>query len=167
MILLSFVAGRWRRFRKKRLLPPKRESKLQGETRYVQKNIRRHHHRRGTAGSILANRLSADPDRKVLVLEAGAVGPQAGLPDPHALGPVLQPDQHFYNWAYESEPEHFMHNRRIAQPRGKVLGGSSSINGMIHIRGNAMDYEKWGAIKGLETGTTPTACPTFKRWNIG
>ena len=56
-----------------------------------------------------------------------------------------------YNWWYESEPEPFMNGRRIYHPRGKVLGGSSSINGMIYIRGNPMDYERWGDEAGLDT----------------
>ncbi|GAB6058347.1 choline dehydrogenase [Desulfonatronum parangueonense] len=117
----------------------------------------------GTAGSILANRLSADPDRKVLVLEAGRWDHKMDfrIHMPSALSFNLTNE--FYNWAYESEPEHFMYNRRIAQPRGKVLGGSSSINGMIHIRGNAMDYEKWGAMEGLETWDYAHCLPYFQK----
>ncbi|WP_045222513.1 choline dehydrogenase [Desulfonatronum thioautotrophicum] len=117
----------------------------------------------GTAGSILANRLSADPDRRVLVLEAGRWDHKMDfrIHMPSALAFNLT--NTFYNWAYESEPEQHMHNRRIAQPRGKVLGGSSSINGMIHIRGNAMDYEKWGAIKGLETWDYAHCLPYFQK----
>ena len=99
----------------------------------------------GSAGSVLTNRLSEDPSNNVLVLEAGR-------PDykwdfrihmPAALTYLLTGTD--YNWGYASDPEPFMYDRRIAQPRGKVLGGSSSINGMIWIRGNAMDYEKWAS----------------------
>ncbi len=118
----------------------------------------------GSAGSVLANRLSANPHASVLVLEAG-------LPDfrldfrihmPAALTYPLQ--SRMYNWWYESEPEPHMHNRRIYQPRGKVLGGSSCINGMIHIRGNAMDYEKWAANKGLEAWDYSHCLPYFRRY---
>ncbi|MFP4108790.1 MAG: choline dehydrogenase [Desulfonatronovibrio sp.] len=117
----------------------------------------------GTAGSILANRLSADPDHQVLVLEAGRRDHRLDfrIHMPSALSFNLT--NKFYNWAYESEPEPFMHNRRIAQPRGKVFGGSSSINGMIHIRGNPMDYEKWGAMKGLEDWDYAHCLPYFKK----
>ncbi len=68
-----------------------------------------------------------------------------------------------YNWWYESEPEPFMFNRRIYQPRGKVLGGSSSINGMIFIRGNALDFEKWAENKGLEDWGYANCLPYFKK----
>ncbi len=118
----------------------------------------------GSAGSVLANRLSANPKNNVLVLEAG-------LPDfkldfrihmPAALTYPLAGKT--YNWWYESEPEPYMNNRRIYQPRGKVLGGSSCINGMIHIRGNAMDYEKWAKEDGLDNWSYAHCLPYFKRF---
>ena len=98
----------------------------------------------GSAGSVLANRLSADPNNEVLVLEAGHPDYKLDfrIHMPAALTYPLTSKT--YNWWYESDPEPFMNNRRIYQPRGKVLGGSSCINGMIYIRGNANDYEKWG-----------------------
>jgi choline dehydrogenase len=117
----------------------------------------------GSAGSALANRLSADPSNRVLVLEAGR-------PDylwdvfihmPAALAFPI--GSRFYDWKYESEPEPFMNGRRIYHARGKVLGGSSSINGMIFQRGNPMDYERWAADPGMETWDYAHCLPYFKR----
>jgi choline dehydrogenase len=117
----------------------------------------------GSAGSALANRLSADPSNRVLVLEAGRpdyrwdvfIHMPAALPFP--IG------SRFYDWKYSSEPEPHMHNRRIYHARGKVLGGSSSINGMIFQRGNPMDYERWGADPGMETWDYAHCLPYFNR----
>ena len=117
----------------------------------------------GSAGCALANRLSADPSNGVLVLEAGRpdyiwdifIHMPAGLSYP--IG-----NQH-YDWGYESEPEPFMHNRRIYHARGKVLGGSSSINGMIFQRGNPLDYERWAADEGMDTWNFASCLPYFKR----
>ncbi|MDM8515537.1 choline dehydrogenase [Desulfobacterales bacterium HSG16] len=117
----------------------------------------------GSAGCALANRLSTNPANRVLVLEAGRpdyiwdifIHMPAGLTIP--LGNKL------YDWCYNSEPEPHMKNRRIFHGRGKVLGGSSSINGMIYIRGNAMDYEKWAADDGMENWDYAHNLPYFKR----
>ncbi|MGC9421640.1 choline dehydrogenase [Vibrio sp.] len=118
----------------------------------------------GSAGCVLANRLSANPENKVLVLEAGRPDYRFDfrIHMPAALTYLLTDST--YNWLYESEPEPHMHNRKIAQPRGKVLGGSSCINGMIYIRGNAMDYEKWGREKGLENWDYKHCLPYFRKF---
>ena len=117
----------------------------------------------GSAGSALGNRLSTDPANRVLVLEAGRpdyiwdvfIHMPAALPFP--IG------SRFYDWKYESEPEPHMDGRRIYHARGKVLGGSSSINGMIFQRGNPMDFERWGADPGMETWDYAHCLPYFKR----
>ena len=102
----------------------------------------------GSAGSALANRLSADPANKVLVLEAGRSDYpfDVFIHMPAALAFPI--GNTHYDWKYESEPEPFMNGRRIYHARGKVLGGSSSINGMIFQRGNPLDYERWAADPG-------------------
>ena len=117
----------------------------------------------GSAGSALANRLSADSTKSVLVLEAGR-------PDywwdvfihmPAAL--TFPIGSRFYDWLYVSEPEPHMNNRRITQGRGKVLGGSSSINGMIFQRGNPLDYQRWASDPGMSTWDYAHCLPYFKR----
>jgi len=99
----------------------------------------------GPAGCILANRLSADPSVRVLVLEAG--GPDRWwdlrIQLPLAMGfPV---GHRTFDWRYESEPEPGLGMRRLHHPRGKVLGGSSSINGMLYERGHRASYDRWAA----------------------
>jgi choline dehydrogenase len=117
----------------------------------------------GSAGCALANRLSADPNTTVLVLEAGHSDYRI---DPFIHMPAALPfpiGSRFYDWRYESEPEPDMNGRRIYHARGKVLGGSSSINGMIFQRGNPMDYERWAADPGMETWDYLHCLPYFKR----
>ncbi len=117
----------------------------------------------GSAGCVLANRLSADPSNNVLVLEAGRPDSlwDVYIHMPAALSFPIGSRR--YDWRYESEPEPFMDGRRIAHARGKVLGGSSSINGMIFQRGNPLDFEKWGAEPGLEQWGYAHCLPYFKR----
>src|SRR4029079_13725665 len=111
----------------------------------------------GSAGCVLANRLSADPAVRVLLLAADACGAapavrllllEAGPRDTDAwihipLGYGKLFNRRDVNWAYESEPEPTLNGRRMFTPRGKVLGGSSSINGLVYIRGQAEDYDGW------------------------
>ena len=117
----------------------------------------------GSAGSALANRLSADPSTKVLVLEAGRPDYRwdVFIHMPAAL--MFPIGSRFYDWKYESEPEPFMNDRRVYHARGKVLGGSSSINGMIFQRGNPLDYERWAADKGMATWDYAHCLPYFKK----
>jgi choline dehydrogenase len=117
----------------------------------------------GSAGSALANRLSADPGTSVLVLEAGRSDYpwDVFIHMPAALAFPI--GSRFYDWKYESEPEPHMGGRRVYHARGKVLGGSSSINGMIFQRGNPMDYERWASDPGMETWDHAHCLPYFKR----
>ncbi len=117
----------------------------------------------GSAGSALANRLSADPGTSVLVLEAGHSDfrwdPLIHMPAALSM-PIGNPR---YDWRYSSEPEPHMNGRRVYHARGKVLGGSSSINGMIFQRGNPLDYERWAADPGMQNWSYAHCLPYFKR----
>ena len=95
----------------------------------------------GSAGSVLAARLSEDGRRKVLLLEAGPRDRNPWIHLPMGYSKLYTDGR--YNWMYESEPESALHERVLYQPRGKVLGGSSSINGMMYVRGNALDFDDW------------------------
>ncbi|MCU1405076.1 MAG: hypothetical protein JWQ43_1379 [Glaciihabitans sp.] len=117
----------------------------------------------GSAGSVLANRLSADPATSVLVLEAGRSDYPWDLFIQMPAALTFPSGNPLYDWRYESEPEPRMHNRRIAHARGKVLGGSSSINGMIFQRGNPLDYERWGQNPGMEDWDWAHCLPYFRR----
>ena len=117
----------------------------------------------GSAGNVLAARLTEDPDVSVLLLEAG--GPDYRLDFrtqmPAALAYPLLGRR--YNWAYLTDPEPHMNNRRMECGRGKGLGGSSLINGMCYIRGNAMDLEQWASLKGLENWSYADCLPYYKK----
>ena len=117
----------------------------------------------GSAGNVLATRLTEDKDITVLLLEAG--GPDYRLDFrtqmPAALAYPLQGRR--YNWAYLTDPEPHMNNRRMECGRGKGLGGSSLINGMCYIRGNAMDLDHWSTLKGLEDWSYADCLPYYKK----
>ncbi|WP_277187469.1 choline dehydrogenase [Caballeronia sp. BR00000012568055] len=117
----------------------------------------------GSAGNVLACRLTEDEDVTVLLLEAG--GPDYRFDFrtqmPAALAYPLQGRR--YNWAYETEPEPHMNGRRMECGRGKGLGGSSLINGMCYIRGNALDYDNWASMKGLENWSYLDCLPYFRK----
>jgi choline dehydrogenase len=117
----------------------------------------------GSAGSVLANRLSSDPSSSVLVLEAGRNDSlwDVYIHMPAALSFPI--GNRFYDWKYESEPEPHMYGRKVYHARGKVVGGSSSINGMIFQRGNPMDYERWAADAGMQDWDYAHCLPYFKR----
>ncbi len=117
----------------------------------------------GSAGSALGNRLSADPGTRVLVLEAGPAehrwDPVVAMPA--ALGfPV---GNKRYDWCYTTEPEPHMNNRRMRQPRGRILGGSSTINGMMYQRGNPADFDDWAAETGEQGWDYAHLLPYFQR----
>ena len=114
----------------------------------------------GSAGCVLAARLTEDADVHVLLVEAGPVDRSWRIAMPAAVGSLLSSDR--FNWNYVSDPEPGLDNRRLTHPRGRVLGGSSSINGMVYIRGHARDYDGW-AESGLRGWEYASVLPYFKR----
>jgi choline dehydrogenase len=114
----------------------------------------------GSAGCVLADRLSADGARRVLVLEYGGSDRSIFIQMPSALSiPMNMPK---YDWSYHTEPEPNLNGRRLHTPRGKVLGGSSSINGLVYVRGNPLDFERW-AEEGALGWAYRDVLPYFKR----
>jgi choline dehydrogenase len=114
----------------------------------------------GSAGCVLADRLSADGRHRVLVIEYGGSDASIYIQMPSALSIPMNMQK--YNWFYHSEPEPHLNGRRMHTPRGKVLGGSSSINGLVYIRGNPMDFERWAA-EGAHGWSYREVLPYFKR----
>lgn len=114
----------------------------------------------GSAGCVLANRLSEDPKVNVLLLEAGGKDTNPWIHIP--VGYVKTMVNPKLNWMFDSEPEALTHNRPIPIPRGKVLGGSSSINGMLYVRGNARDYDGWAQL-GCTGWSYEDVLPYFKK----
>ncbi|MGD9942079.1 MAG: GMC family oxidoreductase [Burkholderiaceae bacterium] len=114
----------------------------------------------GSAGCVLANRLSADPANRVLLLEAGGFDRNIWIHVPVGYGRTFF--NRDVNWMFHTEPEPHLDGRRIDQPRGRVLGGSSSINGLLYVRGQAQDYEDWAA-QGNPGWGYRDVLPYFKR----
>ena len=114
----------------------------------------------GSAGCVLANRLSADPERSVLLVEAGSKDRNPLFRLPMLMGKLFHSG--IYNWRYHTEPVPSLDGRSLYWPRGKVLGGSSTINGMIYVRGNAHDYDRWAQM-GLAGWSYDEVLPAFRR----
>ena len=115
----------------------------------------------GSAGCVLADRLSADGKHKVVLLEFGGSDRSIFIQMPAALAYPMNTKR--WNWGYESEPEPHLNGRRLNCPRGKGLGGSSSINGLVYVRGNALDFERWKEDEGATGWGYADVLPYFKR----
>ncbi|AIL32193.1 choline dehydrogenase [Basilea psittacipulmonis] len=117
----------------------------------------------GSAGSCLAARLTEDAGVRVLLLEAGRPDYRLDFRTQMPAGLAMPLQGRTYNWGYKTDPEPYMNNRRMDCSRGMGLGGSSLINGMCYIRGNALDFDHWAKIKGLEDWTYLDCLPYFKK----
>ena len=114
----------------------------------------------GSAGCVMANRLSADAGNSVLMLEYGGSDASPFVQMPSALSIPMNSKQ--FDWGYHSEPEANLNNRRMHVPRGKVIGGSSSVNGMVYVRGHASDFDTWDSL-GAKGWAYADVLPYFKR----
>ncbi|NIR29041.1 MAG: choline dehydrogenase [Gammaproteobacteria bacterium] len=115
----------------------------------------------GSAGCVLAHRLTNDAGVSALLLETGPKDKDLFIHMPSAFAYALKDDK--YNWYYQSEAERYMDGRRMYCPRGRVLGGSSSINGMIFVRGNPMDFDRWAQETGYREWSYAHVLPYFQR----
>ena len=115
----------------------------------------------GTAGSLMANRLSADPRQRVLLIEAGGKDDYHWIHIP--VGYLYCIGNPRTDWLYQTEPDAGLNGRTLRYPRGKTLGGCSSINGMIYMRGQARDYASWAQATGDDTWQWPNVLPAFKQ----
>src|SRR5579859_4169222 len=114
----------------------------------------------GSAGCVLANRLSANGKHSVLLLEAGPKDSNIWIHVPIGYGKLFK--EKTVNWMYQTEPEPGLHGRQVFQPRGKVLGGSSSINGLLYVRGQHEDYDHWRQLGNTGWGFADVL-PYFRR----
>ncbi len=114
----------------------------------------------GTAGCVLAARLSEDTATQVLMLEAGGSHNRLMVRMPMGMGALMQPGP--YNWGFETEPEPHLNSRRLSCPRGRLLGGCSSINGMVYVRGHASDFDDW-ANRGARGWSHADVIPWFRK----
>ncbi|MDR0478619.1 MAG: GMC family oxidoreductase N-terminal domain-containing protein, partial [Burkholderiaceae bacterium] len=115
----------------------------------------------GTAGALMANRLSADARRRVLLIEAGGKDDYLWIHIP--VGYLYCIGNPRTDWLYQTEPDAGLNGRQLRYPRGKTLGGSSSINGMIYMRGQSRDYDQWATHTGDETWRWDNVLPVFKQ----
>lgn len=114
----------------------------------------------GSAGCVLANRLSENPKHSVLLLETGGSDKSIFIKMPTALSIPMNTDK--YAWQFHTEEEPYLNNRKMHCPRGKVLGGSSSINGMVYVRGHAKDFDEWEA-HGAKDWNYQACLPYFQK----
>src|SRR5271155_1425312 len=115
----------------------------------------------GTAGCLLANRLSRDPSKRVLLIEAGGKDNYLWIHIP--VGYLYCIDNPRTDWRFRTEPDKGLNGRQLIYPRGKTLGGSSSINGMIYMRGQARDYDSWAAVTADDAWSWDRVGPDFRK----
>ena len=115
----------------------------------------------GTAGALMANRLSADPKCRVLLIEAGPRDNYHWIHIP--VGYLYCIGNPRTDWMYSTEPDAGLNGRSLRYPRGKIVGGCSSINGMIYMRGQSRDYDRWAELTGDDTWSWANVLPAFRQ----